>query len=228
MSWAAFIPMALQAASNIFGKKSSTWSGTKPSLKKFETLTHGQKNLLNDILKHPNLHFPDINKNQTYQAGNTYLQNILSQNPEMMKQFEAPYMRQFSEEIMPNIAEQFAGAGAMSGSGFQNAAASAGSSLMERLAALRGNLGMQAANQALGYSQLPFQQALQGNALNLQRMQLGLGTPAFGYQEIPGQPGLKQGFQGAMGEASGNAFSRLFGGSSSPNSMNLYSSNNLG
>lgn len=178
------------AVTDTIGKYKDELFGSQNKLEKIKTLTHGQRKLLDELVRHPNLNLPGINQNRTYQAGNTYLQNILSQDPEMMMQFEAPYMRQFSEEIMPNIAEQFAGAGALSGSGFQNAASSAGSSLMERLAALRGNLGMQAANQAFGYSQLPFQQALQGAGMNLSRTQTALGTPAFGYNEVQGQQGL--------------------------------------
>ena len=100
---------------------------------------------------------------QAEQSGLNYLQSIMSQDPEMMKQFEAPYMRQFNEEIVPQTAERFAGMGGMNSSGFQQTMGQAGSSLMERLAVLRGGLGMQAAQQAASYAQLPMQrQQMQG------------------------------------------------------------------
>lgn len=100
---------------------------------------------------------------QAEQSGLNYLQGIMSQDPAMMKQFEAPYMRQFNEEVVPQIAERFAGMGGMNSSGFQQTMGQAGSSLMERLAALRGGLGMAAAQQAAQYAQLPMQrQQMQG------------------------------------------------------------------
>lgn len=76
-----------------------------------------------------------------------YWYNILNDNPELMKQFEAPYMRQFNEVTIPDLAEQFAGmgSGALSSSGFRNASVNAGVDLSERLAAIRANLKNNAA-----------------------------------------------------------------------------------
>lgn len=229
MAWA---PAALMAASilpNLFGHKSSTWSGSKPKLQKYETLSHEQKSLLKDLLKHPHVSLPKITKDPSYQSGQTYLQSILSQDPEMMKQFEAPYMRQFQEEIIPQLAERFSGMGAQNSSAFQQSLGQAGAGLTERLAALRSGLGLNAAQQALGYAQLPFQQAYQGQALDLSRTQLGLGTPSFGYMGIPGTQGAgSQISQGLMSAGSSlgslTALQSLFGGGSPGVNRQMYPS----
>ena len=102
-------------------------------------------------------------------AGLTHLQNLLGRTPEEhLKDFEAPYMRKFNQEIAPGIAERYSGANAGRGSGFQNAMMNAGAGLSENLASLKGNLinqmlgqQTQAANVGLGYAQLPGQRYAQ-------------------------------------------------------------------
>ena len=102
-------------------------------------------------------------------SGLTHLQNLLGRTPEEhLKDFEAPYMRRFNEEIAPEIAERYSGANAGRGSGFQNSIMHAGAGLAENLASLKGNLinqmlgqQTQAANVGLGYAQLPGQRYAQ-------------------------------------------------------------------
>lgn len=76
-----------------------------------------------------------------------YYYNNLSNNPEDMNAFAAPEMRNFNENIIPGLSEQFAGmgAGGLSSSGFRNAAVGAGTDLSERLGALRAQLRSQSA-----------------------------------------------------------------------------------
>jgi hypothetical protein len=124
------------------------------------------------------------------QSGSNYLQGLLSQDPRMMQQFEAPYMRQFNEQIVPGLAERFTGK--QSGSAFQQALGSAGSGLMERLAALRGGLGMQAAQQALNYAQMPMQRTQQG-------MQAAEGLLPFAQLPIQRQQTQMQNAQALIG-----------------------------
>jgi hypothetical protein len=73
-----------------------------------------------------------------------YYRNLMSDNPQDMQSFAAPEMRQFREDIIPGLSEQFAGMGAggsgLSSSGFRNAAVSAGTDLAERLGSLRAQL----------------------------------------------------------------------------------------
>lgn len=76
-----------------------------------------------------------------------YLQQLLSSSPEATEAFSAPYMRQFNEQIVPGLAERFAGAGALSSSGFQNALGQAGAGLAENLASMREQLRYGAAQQ---------------------------------------------------------------------------------
>lgn len=71
-----------------------------------------------------------------------YYRGLLGNNSADFNAFAAPQMRQFQQDIMPGIAEQYAGmgAGGLSSSGFQNAATQAGTDLAERLGAIRANL----------------------------------------------------------------------------------------
>jgi hypothetical protein len=169
-----------------------------------------------------------------------YLQRMMSQDPQLMEQFEAPYRREFQEQTVPGIAERFTGLDAQRSSAFQQTMGQAGASLMERLASLRGGLGLEAAQmglgaaqQALGYSSLPFerqsQQAnmaqalMQGSILpkeisaererfaqnlEFQQRQVALGTPPYGYAQIPATPrrpgfvqGAAPGIVGGLGGA---------------------------
>lgn len=91
-----------------------------------------------------------------------YYRDLLDPSGQAQQDFAAPAMRQFQEDILPMLAEQFAGmgsGGALSGSGFRNAATREASSLSERLAAMRAGLQQQGAaglsgigQQALGQS----------------------------------------------------------------------------
>lgn len=76
-----------------------------------------------------------------------YYRDLLQDNPELMEQFMAPEKRNFNENIIPGLSEQFAGmgAGGLSSSGFRNAAVGAGTDLSERLGAIRANLKNNAA-----------------------------------------------------------------------------------
>lgn len=69
--------------------------------------------------------------------------------------FEAPLMRQFQEDIMPGIAEQFAGlgAGGLSSSGFTQETGRASADLAERLGSMRAQLRQQGAQGLMGFAQ---------------------------------------------------------------------------
>jgi hypothetical protein len=80
----------------------------------------------------------------------SYIQQLLSQDPQAMQQFEAPMMRQFEQSTVPMIAERFAGMGshgAQNSSAMQQTMGQAGRELSENLGALRGQLGMGAMSQ---------------------------------------------------------------------------------
>lgn len=135
-----------------------------------------------------------------------YYRNNLSDNPADYAAFAAPQMRQFNEQIIPDIAEQFAGmgSGGLSSSGFRNAAVNAGTDLSERLGAIRANLRQSAA------------QGLQGIG------QAGLGSFS---QNMVTQPGT-QGFLSSIAPAIGNGLTQgignFFGGTGVGRNSNPY------
>lgn len=136
------------------------------------------------------------------QQSGSYYSNLLSGDPSATQAFEAPYMRQFSEQTIPGISERFAGLGAQSSSGFTQALGQAGSGLQEQLASMREGLRSQSA-------QMPLQALMQALGINTQGLvqkpmgfgkQLGLGVAG----------GVGQGLGSGLGGALGSLFGRLF------------------
>ncbi len=123
-----------------------------------------------------------------FNQANQYDQGLLQGNPGQQggayEQFSQPYLQQFQEQILPQIAERFAGAGALSSSGFGQALGGAGAGLQSQLAQLFSSLQGQAA----GRQQNQFQ--------NLS--QLGLGYSPFAYHEKQGSTGFLQPFLTAI------------------------------
>lgn len=76
-----------------------------------------------------------------------YFRDLLNPDGQNAGMFEAPMNRQFREEIIPGLSEQFAGmgSGGLSSSSFRNAAVNAGTDLSERLGAMRAGLRQQGA-----------------------------------------------------------------------------------
>lgn len=76
-----------------------------------------------------------------------YYRDLLSNDSQTANMMFSPEQRRFREQIIPDLAEQFAGmgSGGLSSSGFRNAAVNAGTDLSERLAAIRGQLRQQGA-----------------------------------------------------------------------------------
>lgn len=131
-----------------------------------------------------------------------YFRDILSGDSETQRQLEAPLMRQFEQDIMPGLAEQFAGmgSGGLSSSGFQLAGAQAGTDLSERLGAIRAGLRQQAAQGLQGFGQMGLQPTVENIRMK----------PTYG---LAGE------FLGAAGKGAGTGlgfglqdkFSNLFG-----------------
>lgn len=146
--------------------------------------------------------------NDLYGAGGSYLQNLLNGSPEAFRNFEAPYLQNFQQNIAPGIAERFAGigtGGSLSSSGLNQALAQAGRSLQTDLAGLRSGLQMQALPQALGYAQQPIQN----------RLSAASQIPGQ-FFERPGQSGFLQTAAPALASAAANYFApgsgAMFGG----------------
>jgi hypothetical protein len=129
-----------------------------------------------------------------------YYRNLMSDNPEDLQAFMAPQMRQFNEEIIPGLSEQFAGmgSGGLSSSGFRNAAVGAGTDLSERLGAIRANLRQQGAQGLANIGQMGLQNYSQD--VMTQPGTQGLLAPAIGAVATGiGGPAL-----GALGSAGAN------------------------
>jgi hypothetical protein len=116
-----------------------------------------------------------------------YYRGNLSDNPSDFNAFAAPALRQYSQDIVPGISEQFAGmgSGGLSSSGFQNAQIQGATDLSERLGALRAQLR-------------------QSSAQGLQNIgQLGLGNFSQNMVTQPGSPGFLSAIAPAVGTAAG-------------------------
>lgn len=134
-----------------------------------------------------------------------YYRGLLDPSSEAMDQFAAPEMRRFQEEIIPGLAERFAGmgsGGALSSSMFRNAAIREGSSLSERLAAMRAGLQGQGAQGIQGIGQAGLQQ--------VQSPYIRQATPGLLGGLMEGvAPGIGKGLGAAMG-GPGSYLSSLF------------------
>lgn len=166
---------------------------------KLSTLSSGQKGLMQQLLGSLQGQSSNIQQSPLYQQGSSFLQNLLSGSPEATAAFEAPYMRQFNEQIVPGLAERFTGLGAQSSSAFTQALGSAGASLQEQLASLRGNLGLQAAGQGLQYAQQPI-----SNYQGMAGLGLGTQTQAYAPKQQPFWQRLLLGLSGGVGQGAGS------------------------
>lgn len=90
--------------------------------------------------------------------GMDYLTKMLSGDESSYNKFAQPYMNQFNQEIVPQLAERFAGVDAQSSSAFGQSLGGAGGNLMANLAALREGLKSQALSQLQSMSSIGTQQ----------------------------------------------------------------------
>ena len=130
-------------------------------------------------------------------AGLENLQMLLSGRPEAFQAFQAPAMREFREQIVPEIAERFTGLGAQRSSVFPQQLGAAAAGLEERLTGQRASLQSQALQQLMSL--------------------LGIGLqPQFQTMQIPAQEGLLQpgirGLGGILGGIGGTALTGGLGG----------------
>jgi hypothetical protein len=133
--------------------------GTDDKMQQLPTHSGQQQEFQNNLLQQLSGQDYNLNNNPLYQQGGDYYSGLMQDTPQSYDKFKAPMMREFNEEIMPGIGEQFAGVGGLSSSGFQQAATGAGAGLSERLGALRAGMQERGAQGALQYAQAPSQQA---------------------------------------------------------------------
>lgn len=138
-----------------------------------------------------------------------YYRNLLSDDSADYNAFAAPALRQYNQDIVPGISEQFAGmgAGGLSSSGFRNAQIQGGTDLAERLGSIRAGLRQQGAQglQNIG------QQGLQSYSQNMVTQP---GTEGFLSSVAPALGGaLGTALGGPLGGAIGGMAGSWFGGS---------------
>lgn len=167
-------------------------SGGGSGMDKVSTLTGTQKKLQKTGAKMAKHGLQDITQNPLYQHVANYLQQFFGNPEETYGAFEGPAMRQFQQEIVPEISERFAGLNAMGSSGFQQSLGSAGAGLAERLAMLRQGVNQNMMGQAMNVAQQPI-----SNAMGIYGTTLG--TPSFGYQQQA--PSMMQNLMGGLAQA---------------------------
>lgn len=165
--------------------------GSPDKMKKIATGTKEQEALHNNILAQA---MGLSGQGGGYNQAQQYYNSLLQPGNEAFENFSAPFMNQFQEQILPQIAERFAGAGALSSSGFGQALGGAGAGLQSQLAQLFAQLQNQAAGvQTQQYNQLA---------------QTGLNYQPFAYQQQQGSGG----FLGPLATGIGTAIGGPLGG----------------
>lgn len=187
-----------------------SFSGSKSKLKKYDTLSHGQKKLFKDFMKRINPKALDLMNSPLYKQSQQYVSNFLKTSPEdQYKSFEKPIMSQFQQQIVPELSERFAGMGAMQSSGFNQAMGAAGTNLSERLGMLREGLKSNYTQMQLGAAGMGANMAQMPVSNTMNMLNTAFGTPQFGYQNIPGQQGFMSSMAPGMGQAFGSAIGML-------------------
>lgn len=161
-----------------------------------------------------------------------YYRNLMSDDSADFDAFSAPMMRQYNQDIVPGLSEQFAGmgAGGLSSSGFRNAQMQGATDLSERLGQLRANLRQSGARGLMDIGQQGLNSYTQnmttqpGTQGMLSTLAPAIGT---GLGALIGGPGAS-----ALGGAAGTALSSWFGGGKKSGGNNVgqntnpYQSNN--
>lgn len=189
----AFGPWGAAAGGVLGGLIGLFGGGSDDTFKKLASGSKEQQALHNSILAQA---MGMSQQGGGYQQAQDYYNRLLGGNQqEAFNQFSSPYMQQFNEQMLPQIAERFAGAGALSSSGFGQALGGAASGLQSQLAQLFSALQSQAAGaQTNQYNQLA---------------QTGLNYQPFAYNRQQGSAGFLQpllaGVAGEVGKPIGSA-----------------------
>lgn len=171
------------------------FTGSPAKRENVSTLRPEQEGLYNQL----------INAGQNPGAGGAfgnaadYYRNLLSDDSADYNAFAAPALRQYNQDIVPGLSEQFAGMGAgnLSSSGFRNAQIQGATDLSERLGAIRANLRQSGAQGLANIGNM----GLQNFSQNIETRS---GTPGF-LSSV--SPAVGQG----LGMGMGNRISGWFG-----------------
>lgn len=152
--------------------------GSSDKAKQVPAMTKEQSALLNQLIQ---MLGPQGGLGQGMGEGIDLMRQYMDPSSEAVNQFAQPYMNEFNQQTVPQLAERFARmgggmGGGLSSSGFGQSLSSAGSDLQDKLAALKAGLGQQAAQSLM--SQYG---GLAGQAM---------GQKPFGYTYQPGGSGM--------------------------------------
>src|SRR6185295_10131004 len=133
-----------------------------------------------------------------------YYRDLLSNDPQALQAYINPAVRQYNEDIVPGLSEQFAemGAGGLSSSGFRNAQIQGATDLAERIGQIRANLKQQGAQGLQGIGQT----GLQNFSQNMVTEQ---GTPGFLNQAAPVLGNIASTFLGGPVAGAANSASQM-------------------
>lgn len=180
--------------------------GSPDSFQKLPTGTPEQEQLHQNILSQAN----SMSQGGGYQQAQDYYNKLFQPGNQAYEQFSAPYMNQFQEQILPQIAERFAGGGALSSSGFGQALGGAGAGLQAQLAQLFASLQSDAArSQTNQYNQLA---------------QTGLNREPFAYERQEGSGGFLGPLLTALAGSAGGPIGAALGSGVSGGISNLFKS----
>jgi len=158
-------------------------------------------------------------KQPLFRQGESYLQNLLQQSPtssqEEYETYKAPMMREFNEDILPDIRSQFGGQDVSQSSGLNQTLAQAGQSLQEKLAALSMGLNRQREESLYGRQMQGLGQAAQYAGMPSQMMQqmMGLYMGQQPFQYVARKPTFGQSFMSNFGQTAGKGLGNLMFGS---------------
>lgn len=150
---------------------------------------------------------PDmIGQTQNYNQGQNYLADLYSQSPDAFQRMSQPYMQQFQQQTVPDIAERFSsmGSGSAGGSGLNQALAQGATNLNTNLGGMFENMRSQNLVQNMQYGQAPFDQFR-----SLLMSLLGMNTFENTYQ--PGNTGFLGPFLQGAGQGLGQLGTAFFG-----------------
>jgi hypothetical protein len=103
-----------------------------------------------------------------------YLMQFMDPNSDIYKNFEAPYRQEFEQQTVPGLAEEYAGKGALSSSGFGQALGSAGAGLQTKLAALKSTMQRQAGQDIFSQYNQQANQSLNAKPFDLREGSTGV------------------------------------------------------
>lgn len=187
-----------------FSNLGKFFSGTPEKRENVSTLRPEQEGLYNQLIGSAK----GTGAGGAFGDAADYYRNLLGDDSADYDAFAAPMLRQYNEEIIPGLSEQFAGmgAGGLSSSGFRNSQTQGATDLAERLGSLRANLRQSGAQGLQNIGNMGLQNYSQN-------MVTQPGTEGFLSQAAP-LIGTAAGaaLGGPAGAAAGGAIGNWFGG----------------